>query len=91
LVALRAGVFETLVAGASCAESSNLEFSIPARIASNYCSVSTVRFLFGFLVTRDPVVFKLLTGLYILCFVEVTGLETGTEHLCDIFQPIDNT
>jgi len=71
-------------------ENLSVKFQVSARIAFNFSSVSTVHFLSGSLFSSDPIVFKLLTMLYILCFLEVNGLETGTKNFCDIFQPTQN-
>jgi hypothetical protein len=52
-----------------------VKFQVLVRIASNFSSVSTVYFLSGSLISSDPVVLKLLTRQYMLCFLEVTGLK----------------
>ena len=67
-----------------------VKFQVLARISSNLSSVSTVHCLSGSLFSIDSVVFKLLTRLYILCFLEVNGLETGTKNLYDIFEATQN-
>jgi len=86
-VALRADVFETLVASASPSERGLwATFQVLARISSNFCCISRVHFHSGSLVSSDPIVFKLLTRLYtVLYFLEMIGLKTGTENFCDIF------
>ena len=63
-----------------------VKFQVLARIASDFCCISRVHFHSGFLVSSDPIVFKLLTRLYIvLYFLEMIGLKTGTENFWDIF------
>jgi len=69
ILALRADVSEILVSWASRLRDFLGEVSSLAPILSNLSSVSTVRFLSGFLSSSDPVLFSLLTKLCILCLL----------------------
>lgn len=68
-LAVRADVSETLISWAIRLRDFFGEASSLAPILSNLSSVSTVRFLCGFLSSSDPVLFSLLTKLCILCLL----------------------